>query len=159
MSFLRKDYGLIWYWSKRPIHGADELRCFILLALNTYIPRITDKVDTFLSQITRLSAANPDTGVDASSWTMLLTFDIMGQVGFSKDFRGVETGVEHPAIKCIHDHMTVMGVVSHTPWLLNMIPRIPGAGAGFAPFFKWCRSEVQAKKKVCTLQSTCLVLS
>jgi len=80
---------------------------------------------------------------------MLLTFDIMGKVGFSKDFQGVETGVEHPAIKCIHDHMTFMGVVSHTPWLLNMIPRIPGAGAGFAPFFKWCRSEVQAKKKVC----------
>ncbi|KAH7018218.1 putative cytochrome P450 [Microdochium trichocladiopsis] len=117
-------------------------RGFSVKALNTYIPRILEKVDKFVTQVSQ-----PGTTVNASSWTMLLTFDIMGMVGFSKDFRGVDTGVEHPAIKCIHDHMEVLGVVSHIPWLLNIIPRIPGASAGYTPFFEWCGNEVRAKQK------------
>ncbi|KXJ89515.1 putative cytochrome P450 [Microdochium bolleyi] len=118
-------------------------RGFSVKALNSYIPRILDKTDKFLAQITK-----PDGGaVDATSWTMLLTFDIMGKVGFGKDFRGVETGVEHPAIRCIHDHMEVLGIMSHVPWLLNILPRIPGASRGYAPFFGWCASEVIAKKE------------
>ena len=79
---------------------------------------------------------------------MLLTFDIMGEVGFGKDFGGLQTGVEHPAIKAIHDHMKILGIMGTVPWLLNLMSWIPGATKGYAPFFLWCENEVKAKQHV-----------
>ena len=79
---------------------------------------------------------------------MFLSFDIMGDVGFGKDFNSVASGTEHPAIKGIHDHMTVLGVLSNVPWLLNLLACIPGATAGYAGFFSWCANEIKAKQKV-----------
>lgn len=101
---------------------------------------------------------------------MLLSFDIMGKVGFGKEFNGVEKGEEHPgkqdlfvdfcllfahtkscnlAIAGIHSSMNVLGVMCHVPWLLNLLGRIPGAAAAYQEFFSWCGSEIEAQKKVC----------
>lgn len=113
-------------------------------ALGTYEPRIKSKADLFLSQLTS-HAGKP---IDATAWTMFLSFDIMGDVGFGKDFNCVATGTEHPAIKGVHDHMAVLGVLSNVPWLLNLLGCIPGATAGYAGFFNWCASEMKAKQKV-----------
>lgn len=44
--------------------------------------------------------------------------------------------------------MGVLGIMSHVPWLLNMMGKIPGAAASYQEFFAWCRSEIEAKKKV-----------
>lgn len=79
---------------------------------------------------------------------MFLSFDIMGDVGFGKDFDSVASGTEHPAIKGVHDHMAVLGVLSNVPWLLNLLACIPGATAGYAGFFSWCANEIKAKRKV-----------
>lgn len=78
----------------------------------------------------------------------MLAFDIMGEVGFSKDFCGVAEGKENPAIKAIHDHMTILGIMSHVPWLLNMLSRIPGAASTYSEFFGWCTNEIEQKRKV-----------
>lgn len=115
-------------------------------AINTYAPGISSKVDLLLQQIKAHAAAGES--LDASKWTMLLTFDIMGEVGFGKDFGGLKSGIEHPAIKGIHDHMTVLGIMATVPWLLNIAGKIPGATAGYAPFFSWCEEQVKAKYQV-----------
>lgn len=86
--------------------------------------------------------------MDATTWSMLLSFDIMGEVGFGKDFNNLTTGVEHAAIKGIHDHMAILGVLSHVPWLLNILGSIPGATAAYSGFFKWCADEIESKQKV-----------
>lgn len=78
---------------------------------------------------------------------MFLSFDVMGEVGFSKDFDNLATGKEHPAIKGIHDHMLILGILSNVPWLLNIIGSIPGAAAGYTGFFNWCSSEIKEKAK------------
>ncbi|KAK8107523.1 cytochrome P450 [Apiospora kogelbergensis] len=98
-------------------------RGFATKVLQQYIPRITEKADLYLS------------------------FDIMGEAGFGKDFGGLANGQEHPAIKGVHDHMAILSIASHVPWLLNIASRIPGATAGYAPFFNWCTSQIQAKQK------------
>lgn len=59
-------------------------------ALNTYQPIIKAKVDEFIAQISKLET------VDATAWSMYLSFDIMGKVGLGKDFYCVTEGVEHP---------------------------------------------------------------
>jgi hypothetical protein len=79
---------------------------------------------------------------------MFFSFDIMGDVGFGKDFGNLSSGREHPAIKAVHDHMLLIGVVSHVPWLLNLLGRIPGAAAGYRSFFRWCADQIEAKRKV-----------
>lgn len=80
---------------------------------------------------------------------MFLSFDIMGNVGFGKEFNNLSTGVEHPGIKAVHDHMAVLGTMGHIPWLLNIISHLPGATSAMAEFFKWCEDEVVQKHQVC----------
>ncbi|KAE8154452.1 cytochrome P450 [Aspergillus avenaceus] len=118
-------------------------RGFSIKALGVYEPRIKSRVD----QLTSYIENNLGYPIDATAWSMFLSFDVMGDIGFGKDFNNLTTGIEHPAIKGIHDHMTVLGIMGHIPWLLNIIGRIPGAASGFSGFFTWCGEEVDRKKK------------
>ncbi|OJD33853.1 cytochrome p450 [Diplodia corticola] len=118
-------------------------RGFSVKAINSYEPRIVAKVDELLQQMGRHAAAGKP--MDATMWSMLLTFDIMGSVGFGKDFGGLKSGIEHPAIKGIHDHMEILGIMATVPWLLNIASKIPGATAGYAPFRDWCDEQVRTK--------------
>ena len=78
---------------------------------------------------------------------MFFSFDVMGEIGFSKDFNNLSSGVEHVAIQAVHEHMTMLGIMSTVPWLLNALSCIPGAIAGYAPFFNFCSREVKVKEK------------
>ncbi|KAF2016965.1 cytochrome P450 [Aaosphaeria arxii CBS 175.79] len=111
-------------------------------AIGNYEPRITEKVNLLLAQMRR----NNGTPMDVTKWSMMLSFDIMGSVGFSKDFDNLKTGKLHPATHAIHDHLTHIGTIGETPWLLNILSSIPGAAAGFASFFNFCAREMEAKQ-------------
>lgn len=90
--------------------------------------------------------------VDVSAWSMFFSFDVMGEVGLGKDFSNLSTGNEHPAIARIHEHMSILGIMSNVPWLLNMLSAVPGATAGYAPFFNWCSEQLKEKQTViCSL--------
>ena len=80
---------------------------------------------------------------------MFLGFDVMGDVGFGKDFNNLGSGVEHPAIKAVHSHMTMLGILSTVPWLLNILGSIPGAAAGYSEFFSFCADQIREKRQVC----------
>ena len=126
--------------AKRPVAN-DELQ---YLALGIYEPRVKEKADLLSAYVERrLSQA-----INVTKWSMFLSFDIMGEVGFGKDFQNLNSGIEHPAIKGVHDHMAVLGVLGHVPWLLNIIGRIPRAAAEYAGFFRWCADEIERKKQV-----------
>ncbi|KAJ5970326.1 Cytochrome P450 [Penicillium vulpinum] len=118
-------------------------RGFSVKALATYEPRVKNKVDQFSSYI----ESNLGQSIDATAWSMFLSFDIMGNVGFGKEFNNLSTRIEHPAIKGVHDHMAIVGTLSHIPWLLNIASRIPGAASGFSSFFRWCGDEIEQKQK------------
>ncbi|PYH85341.1 cytochrome P450 [Aspergillus uvarum CBS 121591] len=119
-------------------------RGFSMKSLGLYEPRIKAKADQLASHIT----ANLGNTIDATAWSMFVSFDVMGDVGFGKDFGNLTTGVEHPAIKGIHDHMAVLGVLGHVPWFLNLASRFPGATAAYSGFFKWCGDEIERKQKI-----------
>lgn len=114
-----------------------------MTALRTYEPRIKVLVDQLITQFSKQKGA-----VDATAWSMYLSFDVMGEVGLGQDFGSVSSGTEHSAIKAIHDHLLILGIGSHMPWLLNLASRIPGATAGYAEFFNYCETQVNAKKRV-----------
>lgn len=126
------------------------------LALNTYEPRIKNKVDLLITHL--LQTNGP---IDITAWANYLAFDIMGDVGFSKEFGCVANETEHPAIQSIHEHLAVIGIIGHIPWLLYLAARIPGAAAAYSGFFSWCGDEMDAKIKVrvTSSDSALLVLS
>jgi len=111
-------------------------------ALATYEPRIKTKADAFLRQLCQSPHA-----LDVSAWSMYYAFDVMGEVGLGKDFSNLLSGQEHPAIKGVHDHMKILGILSTVPWLLNILSSIPGAAAGYQSFFAFCSNEIQVKNR------------
>ncbi|KAI1452373.1 monooxygenase [Annulohypoxylon moriforme] len=145
-------YGQVDYDSKKShIVGATDLddhrrrrrawdKGLSSKALQTYMPRAKALVDMFVSQMSRQTGP-----VDARDWSMYLAFDIIGELGFGKSFGCVETAQDHPAIMAIHNHMEVVGVVAHVPWLLNILSRLPSKG--FAPFYQYVYSLLQLTRK------------
>ncbi|OAK99635.1 cytochrome P450 [Phaeosphaeriaceae sp. SRC1lsM3a] len=119
-------------------------RGFSIKAISTYEPRIKAKADLFKTQLSK-SEGKP---MDMSSWSMFFSFDVMGDVGFGKDFNNLVSGVEHPAIKGVHSHMTMLGIMSTVPWLLNILGSIPGAAAGYSDFFSFCAGQIREKHKM-----------
>ncbi|KAH7402975.1 putative benzoate 4-monooxygenase cytochrome P450 [Cadophora sp. MPI-SDFR-AT-0126] len=120
-------------------------RGLAIKALNTYEPRIKSKVELFIKQLSSHTLSSKP--FDGTAWSMFLSFDVMGDVGFGKDFGCLESGTEHAAIKGVHDHMEALGILSNVPWLLNILGCIPGATAGYTGFFSWCAAEINAKQK------------
>ncbi|GCB28196.1 tryprostatin B 6-hydroxylase [Aspergillus awamori] len=118
-------------------------RGFSIKSLGIYEPRVKSKVDLLASHV----AKNLGKPIDVTAWTMFLSFDIMGDVGFGKDFHNLTTGVEHPAIKGVHDHMAAGATLLQVPWFLYILCRIPGAVSGYSSFFKWCADEIERKQK------------
>ncbi|EOA83112.1 uncharacterized protein SETTUDRAFT_21815 [Exserohilum turcica Et28A] len=118
-------------------------RGFSIKALSMYEPRIKAKADVFKNQLASKGASS----MDASTWSMFFSFDVMGEVGFGKDFNNLQSGVEHVAIKGVHSHMTMLGIMSTVPWLLNVLSSIPGAAAGYSDFFSFCSSQIREKHK------------
>jgi cytochrome P450 len=116
---------------------------FSVKSLATYQPRIKDCVDQLTTQLGNSGGK----AMDATAWTMMLAFDVMGEVAFGKDFGGLRTGKEPAAARAVHDHMTVLGTLGMVPWLLWLLQFIPGATQGYAPFIKWCAEQVQGQKK------------
>ncbi|GKU12713.1 unnamed protein product [Fusarium langsethiae] len=92
--------------------------------------------------------AQAGTPMNITDYMMFLSFDVMGVVGFSKDFHMVENETEHPAIKGVHESMMAIGVLGTVPWVLSMAGKIPGAAGGYARFTRWCHEQLQEKRKI-----------
>ncbi|KAM0226793.1 hypothetical protein ACHAP5_012315 [Fusarium lateritium] len=115
-------------------------------ALAVYEDRIVSKVELLLARI----ADHHGISIDVTQYAVFFGFDVMGQVGFSKDFGMLDSGHKHPAIQGLHDNMTAVGVLGTVPWLMSMLSKIPGATGTYARFTDWCGKELQAKRTVST---------
>lgn len=86
--------------------------------------------------------------VDATLWSTIFSFDVMGDTGFGTDFGSLGSGTEHLASKEIHRFLWIVGVVQSVPWLPNLLSSLPGANVGFATFFDLCGRVLEDKQKV-----------
>ncbi|OQU95023.1 hypothetical protein CLAIMM_01292 [Cladophialophora immunda] len=118
-------------------------RGFSIKALSTYEPRVKAKTDLLLSRI----AALGDSAMNITEWSMFYTFDVMGDIGLSKDFEMLTTGGEHKAIKGLHDQMITIGTLGTLPWLLAFFSAIPGIAGTFQDFMEYCRDQQEEKKR------------
>lgn len=113
-------------------------------ALANYEPRVKEKAD-LLTERMRERARQP---VNITKWAMFYSFDVIGEVAFSKDFGNLMTGTEHSALIPIHEHIKALGVLSPVPWLMNILTCLPAASNIYTEIFAFCADEIQAKQKV-----------
>lgn len=106
------------------------------------MPRIKSRADK-LAQNIKVSAGKP---FDMSKWSNFFAFDVMGEVGFSKDFNNLSTGVEHHAVKTLRAAMKSMSVIATMPWFLHILATLPGGA--LSDFFRFCSDEIHAKENV-----------
>ncbi|KKY20336.1 putative cytochrome p450 [Diplodia seriata] len=83
--------------------------------------------------------------VNITDWISWLGYDIMGVVGFGRDFGCLRNAKGHPAIKTLQDFGFMLGLLKHVPWLGNILTRIPGGGGAMAPYARYCKSLVREK--------------
>ncbi|KAL4999791.1 cytochrome P450 [Aspergillus recurvatus] len=117
-------------------------RGFSMKALPTYEPRHQRKVNVLISQI----RSRLDQPLNIAQWTMYLAFDVMGLVGFSKDFRQLEDAAEHAAIKELHGQMLILGILKPVPWVLTIIGAIQGLVGNYGQFMTYCADRIAEKK-------------
>ncbi|KAH0493464.1 hypothetical protein TgHK011_000132 [Trichoderma gracile] len=110
-------------------------------ALELYEPRVQAKTELLMSKI----AAADSSPINVTKYFMYFSFDVMADVGFSKDFRMLESTSYHPAIKGVHRTMSFIGILSTVPWLIYMVGSIPGLTT-YNLFSRWCRDEVNEKR-------------
>ncbi|KAH8887218.1 cytochrome P450 [Thozetella sp. PMI_491] len=110
-------------------------------ALAQYEPRVKAKVDLLLS---RLGTGRP---INITEYAMFFGFDVMGDIGLSKEFNMLQTETAHQAIRELHSLMSVFGLLGPVPWLIQLLGKLSGNG-GPMKFIDWCNTEIRAKQKV-----------
>jgi hypothetical protein len=86
--------------------------------------------------------------LDVSQWMMYFAFDVMGLVGFSEDFRQLETGTEQASIKELHQQMLFLGTLKPAPWILTILGAIQGLVGNYGRFMTYCADRVAERKEV-----------
>jgi hypothetical protein len=71
-----------------------------------------------------ITTSNPWTSPNGPAWSFLILWARSASV---KTFKGITSGEEHPAIKGIHDHIAVLGLLQTVPQCLNLLSVVPGA--------------------------------
>ncbi|KKY28931.1 putative cytochrome p450 [Diplodia seriata] len=121
---------------------------FVRTALNSYEPRVQSKVSTLLEKLTGFD----EKPVNVTEWISYFSFDIMGDVIYSKEYNMLRagngkiqaSGIETTLSK-LHDGMKMLGLVGTTPWILRMLSQA-GVSGDYGVMQEWCRAAMREKQ-------------
>jgi hypothetical protein len=126
-------------------------------SLREYEPRINRHT---LNLISKLHEHAQEPSVRISNWVNFYSFDVIGDIGFSRSFGMIERGEEDSLIEMLHKSMWVMAVFNHVPWALSLLSRL-GAARDVLKFTAWTTQTLGERAKVCCSkirESTIIVL-
>lgn len=87
--------------------------------------------------------------INVTRWVSLFAWDVMGTVGFGKDFGQVSSGgSEHWAVKALKDQAIFVAYVKPVPWVMNAASNIPYADQAVRPFRDFCSSLVDENMSI-----------
>ena len=93
----------------------------------------------YADQLEQLIAQSEGQPVNANRYFQWFSFDVMGQVAFSKDFNMLRGAKWHAGVKVLRDGMEILGPLSPVPWLMILGSFIPTRQA--RDFSKMVRSQ------------------
>jgi hypothetical protein len=86
--------------------------------------------------------------VRITDWVNFYSFDVMGDVGFSRSFGMVEKGQEHELIKLLHDSMSPLSILNHINWAMNLALRTKLGAQALLDHINWTCVVLLERAKV-----------
>ncbi|KAJ6005682.1 hypothetical protein N7451_003626 [Penicillium sp. IBT 35674x] len=111
-------------------------------AVADYIPRILSKTDLFMKRL----GEHDGKSIDITQWSLLYTFDIMGLIAFSKDYKQLDNSAEHYAIAAMHAQMDMTALVTPIPWVMYVLGCIPGMKTPLDHFTDYSASQMNERR-------------
>lgn len=82
--------------------------------------------------------------ISAAKWLNYYSFDVMGDLAFSKDFEMLKSGQKHWAVGLLDEALGVQGFKLPT-WAFRMMIAIPGLTDKYWKFIEYCDEQLAAK--------------
>lgn len=105
------------------------------------------QIKAFASSLERHIAQHEGLAILVNQYFQWLSFDVAGQLAFSKSFNMLETETLHPAVKKLRSGMALLGPLSSVPWLLQLGADMPATP--LRSMFAWCTKHMDERMKVC----------
>lgn len=86
--------------------------------------------------------------VRITNWVNFYSFDVMGDVGFSRSFGMVEKGEEADVIKLLHESMEPLSIFGHINWALNLVTRTDAGAKALVDHINWTADVLKERSKV-----------
>lgn len=114
-------------------------------ALREYEPRLNRHA---LALMTKLKEEAQKPIVRITNWVNFYSFDVMGDIGFSRSFGMLEKGEEDPMIKLLHSSMEPLSIFGHMPWALNLITRTAAGAKPLLDHIEWTAKVLKERTAV-----------
>lgn len=121
-------------------------------ALRDYEPRLNRHA---LALMSRLQEQAKQSSVRITNWVNFYSFDVMGDVGFSRSFGMVEKGEEADVIKLLHASMEPLSIFGHLTWGLNLITRTAAGAKDLLKHIDWTAMVLKERRAVCARVPLC----
>jgi cytochrome P450 len=118
---------------------------FSTKALKDYEPRLNRHA---LALMTRLREYAKEPSVRITNWLNYYSFDVMGDIGFSRSFGMMEKGEEDPIIKLLHASMSPFTFLNQIPWVLNLAVRTKSGAKPLLEHMYWTRDVLKKRVEV-----------
>lgn len=113
-------------------------------ALREYEPRLNRHA---MALMTRLQEQAAKPVVRLTNWVNFYSFDVMGDVGFSRSFGMMEKGEEADVIKLLHESMEPLSVFGQISWGLNILIRTSIGTKALLSHIDWTANVLKERKK------------
>jgi len=117
---------------------------FIRKAISGYDTRITKAIDQFLLVIEDHNGRT----MDVATWFDYFVFDIMEDLAFNRSSNMLVEGKEDYALQTIRRDMYYLALVTHIPWLMTLLKRIPLLNANYLKFWDWIQHHLDQRIQV-----------
>nr|CDI52311.1 related to Cytochrome P450 [Melanopsichium pennsylvanicum 4] len=96
---------------------------FSLKAIQSYHAFVDQSISATMVKLEALADAK--SSVDVDMWTSLCTFDIAGQIGFSKSFGAVHKGAYPEPIQVMHQVTSLTSLIGCISWIAHLLVYLP----------------------------------
>ncbi|GME28392.1 Cytochrome p450 [Neofusicoccum parvum] len=114
--------------------------------VRTAIAKYDENIQGAAKELVDLLLDSKGKPVDITEYMSWFAYDVMGLVGFGRDFGQLRTRGGDSAVQGLREQMKFLAFMKHIPWVINVALYIPGA-SGMEKFVDSCRQLVVEKKK------------
>lgn len=102
------------------------------------VVKTTDRFLDALRQRAGQVVSGPDT-------MQLLSYDLMGLIGWGYSFENIENWKLNPALHFVRQVTAGQRIISQAPWLMSLLVNLPGADSPLQRYGAWIEARIREK--------------